>query len=64
MYGALWRNLPGHWTVRLLLLLALLVALLYALFMWVYPWVNDTLNLFDPVVQDESLALLSAILVR
>jgi len=40
MYGALWRVLPGHWIVKLLIVLIAVAAILYGLFFYVYPWLG------------------------
>lgn len=42
MYAGLWRILPGHWIVRVLILLVLAAAAAYALVFHVYPWVQAT----------------------
>ena len=41
MYAALWRVLPGHAWVRVLILLILVAALLYGLFWYVFPWISQ-----------------------
>lgn len=43
MYAGLWRLLPGHWIVKLIILLVLIGAVLYGLFWHVFPWVNQLL---------------------
>jgi hypothetical protein len=51
MYGWLWRVLPGHWSIRLLIMLVLLSAVVVLLFGIVFPWVNPHLP-FNAVTVD------------
>ena len=50
MYAALWRVLPGHWWMRVLILLVLLAAVLSACLLFVFPWVNTFVNVTDVTV--------------
>ena len=50
MYAALWRVLPGHWWVRVLILLVLLAAVLSICVVFVFPWVNTFVNVTDVTV--------------
>ncbi|GAA3591676.1 hypothetical protein [Agrococcus terreus] len=52
MYAALWRILPGPWSVRLLIVLALVAAVAYALIVHGYPWAMQTFfPTPDPVIE-------------
>ena len=44
MYAALWRILPGHWWLRVLILLVVVAAILYGLFFYVFPWVSPLIT--------------------
>lgn len=51
MYAALWRALPGHFAVRLLIVLVLVAGILVALVTWVFPWVAETFLQQESVVE-------------
>lgn len=40
MYAGLWKILPGHWTLKLLLYILILAVISIALFIWVFPIVD------------------------
>ena len=50
MYAALWRVLPGHWWMRVLILLVLLAAVLSVCLLVVFPWLNTFVNVTDVTV--------------
>ncbi len=50
MYGWIWRHLPGHTAVRLLLAAALVAAAVLACFVWVFPEVAPYMPFNDSTV--------------
>jgi hypothetical protein len=51
MYGWLWRTLPGHWSIRLVIVALLLAAVVVLLFGVVFPAINPHLP-FNHVTVD------------
>lgn len=54
MYGALWRVLPGHAAVRVLLLLLLAAAVVAVCFLWLFPAAAPFVPFNDQTVEGSS----------
>lgn len=52
MYAMLWRNLPGPWWVKLLIVLVLLVGIFFLLMEVVFPWIGPMMPWTDVEVSE------------
>ena len=50
MYAMLWRNLPGPWWIKLLIVLVLLAGIFILLMEVVFPWVSTLMPYNDVAV--------------
>lgn len=52
MYAWIWRSLPGHWTVRLLISLVMIGAIVYLLMQFVFPEIAPFMPFNNATVGD------------
>lgn len=53
MYGWLWRNLPGPWWVKTLMLAAAATGVVALCFQFVFPWASPMLPFNNVTVEDD-----------
>lgn len=61
MYGPLWRLLPGHWTLKLLQVVALVALVVVVCFVWLFPAIAPRLPFNDNTVGSHSAQLVQRV---